>query len=499
MWQLSYLLPLALLASTTWFAMHYLYSFPILFSFASIVSSSNTTVDLSWHAPPSTQVSDLKSVINGTDVWGFVFNSSKTPASLPYSTYNWCNMPHVRCSEYPKVNSSYKLQYVHVIHRHHKRTPYAANTFPRESYAWECSDEGLYYGGATFTGANANTSASTYWSVFTSPSNPLAPQGFNGTCQFPQLTSGGLDDSHQHGKDVFGVYHGLLGFLPAKYDSRKIQFRVTNNVITSQVASNLIPGMYPSLSDKSVPLMIQPASIDSLEPAYTCSSASSLYSSYGVGSTNANWTAHLAASSGLASALDAISGISSSATAWHQSWDHYFDNLSARLCHSKPLPCNSTTGTCVTQTQANEVFRLGEYEYNFLYRSAGPQTLEYARRSYGIWVAELANHFRAAQTGNDSVIYRHDVAHDGSISRLLALLQIQEMVWPGMGSEVVFELYSKHNEWFVRILWGGQVLRSSSPTLGNEVDMVPLQNILAYFDGLVGRGASLVPGLCNQS
>jgi hypothetical protein len=415
------------------------------------------------------------------------------------ATYNWCNMPHVRCSEYPKVDSSYKLQYVHVIHRHHKRTPYAANTFPRESYAWECSDEGLYYHAAPFTGSNANSSASTYWSVFTSPSNPLAPQGFNGTCQFPQLTSGGLDDSHQHGKDVFDVYHGLLGFLPAKYDSRKMQFRVTNNVITSQVASNLIPGMFPPLKGDSVPLMIQPASIDSLEPAYTCSSASSLFSSYGAGSTKANWTAHLTASSNLVQALDAISGISSTATAWHQSYDHYFDNLSSRLCHSKPLPCNATTHTCITQSQANEVFRLGEYEYNYLYRSAGPQTLEYARRSYGIWIAELADHFRAAQNRSDPIIYRHDVAHDGSIARLLAILQIQEMVWPGMGSEVVFEVYEKRNEWFVRILWGGQVLKSSSPTLGNQVDMVPLGSLLAYFDGLVGRGAVLVPGLCNQS
>ncbi|THZ57916.1 hypothetical protein D6C86_06754 [Aureobasidium pullulans] len=494
------LLPIALLAPTTWFIMHYSYSIPIIFSFASSVVShpSNTPLDLSWHAPPSTKVSDLNSVINGTDVWGFVFNSSMTPAGLPYSTYNWCNMPHVRASEYPKVNSSYKLEYVHIIHRHHKRTPYAANTFPRESYAWECSDEGLYYHAAPFTGANANSSASTYWSVFTSASNPLAPEGFNGTCQFPQLTLGGLDDSHQHGRDVFGVYHSLLGFLPAAYDAKKMQFRVTNNVITSQVASNLIPGMFPSLDGKSVPLLIQPDSIDSLEPGYTCSSASSLYSSYGVGSTNANWTKHLTASSGLANALDAISGVSSSAKDWHQSWDHYFDNLSARLCHSKPLPCNATTGKCVTPTQANEVFRLGEYEYNYLYRTAGPQTLEYARRSYGIWVAELADHLRTAQHGNSSVIYRHDVVHDGSISRLLALLQIQEMVWPGMGSEVIFELY-KHNEWFVRILWSGQVLKSSSPALGHEVDMVPLDNVLAYFDGLVGRGASVIPGLCNQS
>ncbi|KAG9711380.1 phosphoglycerate mutase-like protein, partial [Aureobasidium melanogenum] len=269
--------------------MHYLYSLPVLFSFASVVSSTNTTVDLSWHPPPSTKVSDLQYVINSTGVFGdFIFNSSTTPAGLPYSTYNWCNMPHVRSTEYPKVNSSYKLQYIHVIHRHHKRTPYAANTFPVESYAWECSDEGLYYNANTFTGANANSSALTYWSVFTSPSNPLAPQGFNGTCQFPQLTAGGLDDSHQHGKDIYGVYHGLLGFLPAKYDSRKMQFRVTNNVITSQVASNLIPGMFSSLEGKNIPLLIQPDSIDSLEPAYTCSSASTLYSSYGVGSTNAN-------------------------------------------------------------------------------------------------------------------------------------------------------------------------------------------------------------------
>jgi hypothetical protein len=91
-WHLTLLLPTALLllASSAWFTMHYLYSFPALISFASAVSVatnatvSNTTLDLSWHAPPSTKVSDLKSVINGTDVYGFIFNSSKTPAGLPY-------------------------------------------------------------------------------------------------------------------------------------------------------------------------------------------------------------------------------------------------------------------------------------------------------------------------------------------------------------------------------------------------------------------------------
>jgi hypothetical protein len=94
-----------------------------------------------------------------------------------------------------------------------------------------------------------------------------------------------------------------------------------------------------------------------------------------------------------------------------------------------------------------------------------------------------------------SVRYRHNIAHDGSISRLLSILQIEKMVWPGMGSEVVFELYSKNDCYFLRVLWGGQVLRSSLPAFGS-MDMVPFATVLGYFDGLVGVRASKVPGLC---
>ena len=94
------------------------------------------------------------------------------------------------------------------------------------------------------------------------------------------------------------------------------------------------------------------------------------------------------------------------------------------------------------------------------------------------------------------VIYRHNVAHDGSVSRLLSILQLDVMVWPGMGSEVVFELYSKGGCWYVRVLWSGQVLRSSNPSLG-YMDMVPAAILLAYFDGLVGAQATKVLGLCR--
>jgi len=72
------------------------------------------------------------------------------------------------------------------------------------------------------------------------------------------------------------------------------------------------------------------------------------------------------------------------------------------------------------------------------------------------------------------------------------------MVWPGMGSEVVFELYSKTGCYYLRVLWGGQVFKSSHPAFGT-MDMVPLTSVLAYFDGLVGVGAGKIPGLCTAA
>ena len=72
------------------------------------------------------------------------------------------------------------------------------------------------------------------------------------------------------------------------------------------------------------------------------------------------------------------------------------------------------------------------------------------------------------------------------------------MVWPGMGSEVVFELYKSKvdQQYYVRVLWGGQVLKSSNPTL-SVMEMLPAEILIAYFEGLVGPGAKRIPKLCS--
>ena len=278
---------------------------------------ANTNVSLEWYQPTKTQVNNLAHVINGTGVDGFIFNTSQGPLN----TYDWCNMPHTNPATYPTAKEGYKLEYVEVIHRHHKRTPYAANAFPVESYPWDCDNEGLFYGGKPIN-PYGNESAATYWNVYTTSSNPLRPEGFNGTCQFPQITRGGLDDSRQHGVDLKAVYHGMLDFIPADYDVSAVSYRVTNNVITSQVAAMLIAGMWPGRANADTPLLIQPESVDSLEPAYICSYAANLYGSYGPGSSSPPWLRHINDSAPLKAKLDSTSGVNPNASDWSMSYDH---------------------------------------------------------------------------------------------------------------------------------------------------------------------------------
>ncbi|CAG8973693.1 hypothetical protein HYALB_00006963 [Hymenoscyphus albidus] len=462
-----------------------------------VQSGRNASVDLNWYAPKATAINNLTQVMGGSGVYGFIYNSSVTPAER-YGDYNWCNMPHVRATEYKRALPEYSLQYVEVIHRHHKRTVYASNSFPVESYGWDCGDEGLFYYGQP---KNGKRSAPAYWEGYLSLQNPFKPSGFLGSCQFPQITAKGLEDSWQHGKDLYEVYHDLLGFLPDDADE-KVVFRVTQNVITSEVAGMVINGMFET--ECEYPLAIQPAGADSLEPQYPCPAGSAISSAIRSGP---NWTEHLTAASSLYAKLDDISGVSQTDSGFHASFDHYYDNLSARQCHNKPLPCKLVNGvnstTCVTQTTADEVYRLGNYEYSYTYRDDS-RSLAASVATYGVWAGELMAHLRDAMKGISDVIYRHNVAHDGSISKLLSMLQLDVMVWPGMGSEVVFELYKKESTaaarsaYFVRVLWKGQTLRSSNPSLGS-MDMVPVEAVLVYFDGLVGVNSSLVKGKCTGS
>lgn len=78
----------------------------------SLAQAHNVSIDLGWHAPRKSWIDDLAQVLNDTGTNGFSFGGSQLPAGVPYGTYNWCNMPHVRRQEYPQAGQEYALQYV---------------------------------------------------------------------------------------------------------------------------------------------------------------------------------------------------------------------------------------------------------------------------------------------------------------------------------------------------------------------------------------------------
>ncbi|KAF8664201.1 hypothetical protein AX16_000764 [Volvariella volvacea WC 439] len=481
---------------------------------------TNLAKAVALHYPPKSQsqVYSLDWAFEGSGAPG-IFNSSGV-RNEDYGMYNWCNMPHVRKREYVTPPKQYKLEYVEVIQRHHKRTPYGSNTFFEEDVSWDCTNDGPLYGSVTSKGIGR-----LQWQGSRDPANPwsntVGPGFINSTCQFPQITPEGLEDSIAHGSDLRAVYFPILKIPPA-FDPAVVSFRVTNNPITSQVLSALLIGLYPTRPRDPVQVLIQPSSIDSLEPTYSCPRVNTIRNSI---TTDNTWREHLqraTAADGIYDKLDKVSGIARGDTAgWHTSFDHYYDNLSAKQCHAKSLPCSlNDTSVCLTQEDANTVYRLGNWECGYLFRGA-PLSASYGALRFGGWMLELKSHLVAKVNAGSRVKYAHNVAHDGSISSLLAFLQIEEMVWPGMGAEVVFELYSSNGaspsgpgqgprphhsaqengsgnqmtKYFVRVLWSGQPLVSSTP-LG-KLDMVPLDDFLTYIDNMVGSAQELVHA-CNN-
>lgn len=428
------------------------------------------------YAPTETDLTNLDAALSEPAV-GY-YNGSYVAAS-DYGTYNFCNMPHVRQLEYPAASRDFSLQYVEVLHRHHKRTPYQDNTFPEEDMPLSCSSTQNFYYGHVINRAGENVDIG--WNNYQDPANPFAyvDPGFNGLCQFPQISDGGLNDSYYHGVDLFANYHGL-GLLPARYNSSLVQYYVTSNVITSQVAGALVAGMYPpGTNDEGVIVNIHRLASDYLEPKYTCDAATAARALI---LKEDGYVTYLNRSHYLFEELDAISGVSPKSDAWHVLWDHYFDNLAHRLCHGLPLPCNGDT--CVTEAQAQTVFRLGDYMYNYWFRELANSTF-YSVAKYGAYLNVLQLRLHEARSGDSLVLYRHNIAHDGSVSPLLGALQIEYLRWPGMGAEVVFELWkSPAGDDYIRVLYGGQPLKTSGP-LGT-LDMVPFEDFDSLLEELVG-------------
>ncbi|KAK7684387.1 hypothetical protein QCA50_012334 [Cerrena zonata] len=379
-----------------------------------------------------------------------VYNSSRTPANLPWNTYNYCNAPHVNAKHYttPSVDGA-KLVYLNMVMRHHKRTP--DNLYPQENelnaIPWECSDFHQF----SFGGGSAQIFHET-----TSPAwHPFLSQIWNGTCDQGQLTQGGLEDAISHGKDFWSVYANKLGLLKS-VNEKDIFVRTSTETRTFQVAGGMLEGMDPSSKGKQFPVVTQPGNIDSIPPSYSCPNADAIRNQF---QSVPAWTDHLAQNASLKARLDETLG-TGGLSAWATWYDHFFDTFTSRTCHGHPLPCNSTGG-CVSEADAAKVFSIGDFEYNYIWNSA-QNASTYTQLTFGVFFQELVQNFQLFRSGGEQFKARLFVGHDGSMIRLasgLGLGKTAALRWPALGSEIVMEVWQVKKSHFVRAMHEGTPVR----------------------------------------
>lgn len=311
--------------------------------------------------------------------YGGLYHAGKyrSTTNATYGTYDYCFMPHPRAQEYklpgPVANGSLKaeLVYLQYLQRHQRRTPY--NILPggevradsrapvhlenllmlRQNQPYYCDNINPYLYAGPGDGVSGQAPIQVYAETYTDPSNPFVDNYVDGTCQYPQLTIGGLLDAYQHGKDLWSAYGEKLGFLPDSPDD-STWFRSTESPLTQQTAGGVLRGIWPHYT-KPVRLHQQAEYIDTVDQSFTCDYRDTVLSAI---TSSSAWKAQLKAAAPL---LANLSWATQNSSDWTETFDHLCDNFQAKLCNGYELPCNvNDTSECVTMKEADEAFRAGE-------------------------------------------------------------------------------------------------------------------------------------------
>lgn len=296
-----------------------------------------------------------------------------------------------------------------------------------------------------------------YAKTYTDPSNPFAADYVQGTCQYPQLTIGGLLDGYQHGRDLWAVYGGMLGLLPPFPEEHRVRFRSSTSALTQGSAGGVLRGIWPFHSG-AVPLHQQASSVDTVDGGYSCPAKNKVLSA--ITSTD-KWNEHLSVTKPLRDTLAAM--FDANTNSWMSTFDHFADNFQGRLCNGYELPCSrKNLSQCVTRAQAEEVFRAGDWEWNYYWRDNEHAT-KYIQLVEGLFIKEILGRFDAVEKRQSALVYSHNFVHDGDIGPVLGALGIEELRWPGMASNIAFEI------WYVYLAGNSLINNHSLTKIGKHL------------------------------
>ncbi|KAK9667444.1 hypothetical protein K7432_017858, partial [Basidiobolus ranarum] len=283
--------------------------------------------------------------------------------------------------EVPKEEAS--LEYVAIIIRHTARAP--ANILPHEDVEWNCDDIEQYL----YVQNQFRIIPSIKNEVTNPADNPFLSRYWRGNCQSGQITSLGLKQAIQFGRDIWKVYGEKLEFLPNHYDNKAIYIQTSTSTRTRDVAGGLVAGLYPTSVPSDVVIYQQPAEVDLVEPGFSCNKYQSLLAE---AKTTPIWQEHLNRLKALQDRLEAILDTKGMPD-WSSWYDHYFDVFRTRQCHGFPLPCKiSDKKICATQSDADLVYATSNWKYNYLWRQQPNATYMTSLRM-GPWLNILKQSF----------------------------------------------------------------------------------------------------------
>ena len=378
------------------------------------------------------------------------------------------------------------LAYVNYIQRHQRRTPYGV--LPGGTYQpWDCDNVRPYLYSAPAPEVDSRLPMRVYAKTYTDPMNPftealVAPPG---SCQFPQLTIGGLLDGYQHGDNLRQVYGEKLGLLPCEGPDYSTYFRSSESPLTQDTAGGVLRGLWPN-HHGAISLHQEVTAVDTVNEGFSCDYRNSLVSSI---QSSPEWYEHLNVSAPL---LSSIEWLTQNVSTWTTVLNSISDDFTSWQCNGYNIPCDQNdTSKCVTQEQADQIFRTGDWEWNYMYRNNANATA-YIQSLEGNFIDEILDKLTAVANGTSELKWVHDFLHDNDVGPIVASLGITVLRWPGLGSNVAFELWqTDSNEWYVRVLYSGVPLQ----TIYGALDWVPLQRIVDIMQPFVPTD---IVALCSK-
>ncbi|PYH98080.1 phosphoglycerate mutase-like protein [Aspergillus ellipticus CBS 707.79] len=416
--------------------------------------------------------------------------SQAAPAS-PGDAYDYCSMPHPHAASYslppPVANQttvSARLVYLEYLQRHQRRTPY--NILPGgENQPYHCDNlhAHLYVAPAS----QGPAPIPVYGQTYSDPSNPFLATYVNGSCQYPQLTIGGFLDGYQHGRDLRDVYGDLIPSSPDEDGGKKIWLRSSNSALTQESAGGVLRGIWPD-HNGPLPLHQQASGIDTVDQGFSCSAQSEILSTI---ESTPLWNEHLTVTTSLRNRLATM--FDADTSSWTSTFDHFADNFQARLCNGYELPCRvQNQSECVTRAQADEVFRAGDWEWNYWWRNNANAT-RYIQLVEGLFIGEIVQHLEAVQQGTSELVYSHNFVHDGDLGPILGALGINALRWPGMGSNIAIEIWeTSASELYARVLYSGHAIE----TIHGTLDWIPLSALLSILKPFIPED---IISMCQSS